>query len=86
MTCKHPWELAKIDFINSANLEQRKAISESDKKYRPQFEEREKAENERMTGEEKKIRGLTKTWMKLLNLDETEARKRAENIIFGAKK
>lgn len=73
-TVHQAYELTRINFVNSASAVERAAIMEEDKKYKPQFAEREAAENVKMTEAEKKIKNLMKLGIK---------REMAEQIIFG---
>ena len=67
-------ELAKLGFIQEASAIERSKIAEADKKYKPQFADREKTDNAKMTMEEKKIQGFIKLGL---------SRAAAEKIIFG---
>lgn len=68
--CKKAAELTKIEFLNKASEDQKKAIAEEDKKYKPQFKEREAKQTE----QEGKINKLVKFGM---------TRENAEKLIFG---
>lgn len=73
-TCHQAADLARIGLINEASASERLKIAESDKKYAPKFKEREKAETEKMTAQEKKIRAFTAMGL---------SREAAEKIIFA---
>lgn len=73
-SCYQAADLARVEMLNSATAAERQAITESDKKYAPKFKEREKAETEKMTAQEKQIR-------KFISMGLT--REAAEKIIFA---
>lgn len=71
---KRAGEYIVIDFLKSASSLEKAKISEEDKKYKPQYKEREKAEREKLTQAEKQIRKLTGLGM---------SREDAEKLILG---
>lgn len=81
--CHSAAELAYVEFVKSATLKERERIEAEDKKYKPQYKEREKRESEIKSDVSKKVKNLMKLYMDMLKLSEDEARERAEKILFG---
>ncbi len=67
-------DLAKLQFIQEATVAERERIKATDKQYKPEFKERETANKEKLTIQEKKIRDFVKLGL---------SRQAAEQIIFG---